>query len=603
MTHVCVIIKNNDCLIECENHYSGYGRVFTKLGKIIYIKGAPRLYKRGSLFGVAQDEVIQENDNKKSAPFVQELLKEPDINKWGDYLTGNFILIVVDKKELVCHIITDLGNSFHIYQSRFSDSIGMAFSTDIDDLALKTGKKNDIDYVSLTEYLINNNITYPYTGYVKIKEIAYASCLRCDYSKDIVEVDEFHYWFPTCHTNESSSNIKELSIELRSGLLSTGEDVLVDKKNIGLFLSGGIDSRVLAGLMSYLGINGRAITVADIENIETKIAHKVAKINGFEHEVFLRDFEYYPRLIEGHIALEGPHSTFTRATHLGFCDRIKSCGFDALLGGYMSDTLLKLHEANVMPKTFLGRNMGPLEKFDPTDFKYLRGGDEYIEQFSFLFNQDILKEIKKRREKIMEYWNNIRSDGSAWEWSWMWPFTRNQHNANLTTNIFNYPSFEIFTERFVIEIARVASQKIKINGLLFNKAMWPFLKKSASIPNAVTRLPLFYPPWLNECAITMKHILPRRWAFKESSKIQSSNLIATHRSYPNLAKLWDVSRLLHRLRLEYNAFDIEKAIMLPRKGGSVFDTELYQGLAKEHRQHIMYTMLHLDRWNKHRIAL
>ncbi|KKU13518.1 MAG: Asparagine synthase [Parcubacteria group bacterium GW2011_GWC2_45_7] len=599
--HSFVAVKNQYCAVELENHYSGYGNVRTKADKVIYIKGAPRLYQRNSISGIAQDEVFKEEGNEKSAPLVQELLKERDSNKWGNYLAGNFFIIVKDDANSQCHIITDLGNSFHLYQSRFIDGSGIAFSTDVDRLALITGRNDDVDYTSIAEYMINVSMTYPYTAYLGIKEVSYASCIRITHDREVF-ASEFQYWQPSCRNNEGSSDIQGLSQELRKGILNASEGILDGKKNVGLFLSGGIDSRALAGLMAHFEIKGKGITVTDVENTESGIAREVAKVNGLEHELFLRDPEYYPHVVGSYIGLEGPHSTFTRAVHLGFLDSIKSYGFDAVLGGYMSDTLLKLHEANVTGKIFLGRHLGPLEKFDPTDSTYLRGGKEYIKRFSFLFKPDILDEVIKRRKETMEYWNNLREDGSAWEWSWMWPFSRNQHNANLTTNIFNYSSFEVFTDRSVIEIARVASQKIKINGKLFNKAMWTFLRKTAHIPNAVTQLPLFRSSWLNEIIITAKHLPPRRWMFKAPLEMCASNPIATYGSWPDLARLWGASGVLKELRSEYDAFDLEKEIMFPHIK-SVFDFDLYSGLSKRHVQHIMYTMLHFDQWNKRRISL
>mgnify|MGYP001479502984 CR=1 FL=1 len=166
-------------------------------------------------------------------------------------------------------------------------------------------------------------------------------------------------------------------------------------------------------------------------------ARKAAAAIGLEHKVLLRDLEYYPNLINDLLALEGPHANFNRGSFLGFQKELGKYDLDAFMGGYMSDTLLKLHEANVKARLFLGRHSGTLERFDSTPIQYLRGGNHYIDdQFSSVFKADLLDQIQQRRETILDYWENLRTDGSAWEWSYMWPFTRNKHNTNLTTNIF-----------------------------------------------------------------------------------------------------------------------------------------------------------------------
>lgn len=592
-------IRQGNCYIESNNHYFGYGVVKTKDSKIIYIKGAPRLYRDATISGVKQDEVIENSENLKSSTLVSELLKCSDINEWGKYLTGNFLIVIVDQKKSKCAIITDLGNSSHLFSSSLSDANKIFFSTDIDRLAFETNRTEDIDYVSIVDYLTQQSITYPYTYYNGLKEVSFASHITCCYKDKELYTSEYQYWLPSCSENESSSDLSGLSERLRIGVRNTVEEILSDKKNIALFLSGGIDSRVIAGLMAELGVEGQAITIADSLNRETGIARKIAQTTGLKHKVFLRDLEYYPNLIKDSIVLEGPHFDFTWNMFLGFRNEIKKYRFDAVLGGYMSDTLLKLHEANVKAKYFLGRHLGTLERFDRTDLRFLRGGSKYLKQFSSIFKSELLEQVKERRKKNLEYWSNLRTEGSAWEWSYIWPFMRNKHNPNLTTNIFNHPSFEIYTDRSCIEVARIASQKIKINGRLFNKAMYPFMKRTLGIPIYATMLPLYKSAFFREFSTALKYMLPRRWIFREPVNLRKYNPIATDGSLSDLYKLWKLSTVLKRLKGKYNPSTIESKITNSHTK-SVFDLDFYGNLSKKIRYHIMYTLFFLDIWYRSR---
>ena len=440
-------------------------------------------------------------------------------------------------------------------------------------------------------------MTYPYTAYSNLYEFPYASCLSYDYSGATLEVSENQYWLPTCYSEEASSDITELSCKLRDGLVGAVEQILSPLNRVGLFMSGGIDSRVLGELIVKFGKEGLAITVSDALNLETETAQKAASAIGLKHKVLLRDLEYSPSLIDDCLALEGPHTTFERGMFLGFRKEIEEYGLEAVLGGYMSDTLLKLHEANVKAKLFLGRHTGTLEQFDTTPIRYLRGGDDYIEQFSSVFKSGVLDQMKQRRKQVLDYWENLRTDGSAWEWSYMWPFTRNKHNTNLTTNIFTYPAFEVYTDRAVIEITRIATQQVKINGRLFNKAVYPLMERSRKIPLSNTTLPLFSSPFLGELAVSAKHFPPHRWIFKEPSDLKSKNPAATNRGFPDLRVIWRESSLLEKYRREYDSFDLEGELMNSHSR-SVFDRERYQDLSERTFVRIMSTMLYLDRWMK-----
>ncbi|MEE2821869.1 MAG: asparagine synthase-related protein [Acidobacteriota bacterium] len=594
-----VRISPHNCSVQHSNHYPGFGNVVTTTGKTIFLKGAPRLYQEPARHTpITKDKVVEYTDNIRAASLVQKLLPHVGINSWGDYLTGNFLLVVVDTPCSQCHIISDIGNSFHLYQYSSPDHRSLVFSTHIDELAQATGKDEDIDYVSITEHLIQESITYPHTAYSDLYEFPYASCLSCDYSGEIIEISERQYWLPTCYVEEASSDITDLSCQLRKGLVRTVEQILSPLQSIGLFMSGGLDSRVLGELIVKCGKQGLAITISDTLNLEIETARKAAAAIGLEHKVLLRDLEYYPNLINDLLALEGPHANFNRGSFLGFQKELGKYDLDAFMGGYMSDTLLKLHEANVKARLFLGRHSGTLERFDSTPIQYLRGGNHYIDdQFSSVFKADLLDQIQQRRETILDYWENLRTDGSAWEWSYMWPFTRNKHNTNLTTNIFVHPAFEVYTDRSVIEIARIATQQIKINGRLFNKAVYPLMERSRKIPLANTTLPLFSSIFWGELAISAKHFPPRRWLFKEPPDLTSNNPAATNRSFPDFRVIWEESTLLEKYRSSYDASDLEEHLMNPHPR-SVFDRARYQTMSDSASLKIMSNMLHLDRWIK-----
>lgn len=588
-----ITVRPTSCTIECENHYPGYGPVATQRGKVVHILGAPRIFQPISGRGSAADVVIPSVENAASAAVVSALLGEPDIQRWGDYLTGTFALAVHDPEARTCAVITDLGNSFHLFAHWNAREQVYRCANDVDALAHDAGI-TDIDPVSLVEYLTQVSITYPYTAYQNIGEVPFASCTRITYGGASLRVRTDAYWQP--RTEDTRVHPGELARALREGLFAAAEDIVREKRRVGIFLSGGSDSRVIAGILAEMGVRAHAMTVVDVPNVESRIAAAVAMANGHTHEVFLRDLEYYPRHTDETLRIDGPHTTLLKGMYIGFRGVVAAHGFDAILGGYMSDTLLKLHEANVVGRRLFGRHLGTLEVFDRTDERFLRGGSEYLRRFSLLFSPDLLTAMTARRAALLARWRECRRDGSAWEWSFSWPFMRNQHNHNLTMNISAYPSYELFTDRRIIEVARVAPQHWKINGRLFLRAVFPYFRSTVHTPLASTRLRIRKSHMVNEFLTAAKHILPRRLVFRGDRSPSAENPIATNGSFPDTVALWRTSAMLAAFRAEYEP-TVETRIMRPQEFGP-FDMRRYAGLSSTQTQHMMYALLTYDRWRR-----
>jgi hypothetical protein len=179
----------------------------------------------------------------------------------------------------------------------------------------------------------------------------------------------------------------------------------------------------------------------------------------------------------------------------------------------------------------------------------------------------------------------------------MWPFSRNKMNSNLTTHIFYYPAFEIMIERNVIEIARIASQKIKINGRLFNRATFPFISRTSKIPVANTMVrPSRFQRW-DEFKIALNQFLPNRIFLKDYTTFTTDNPVATHRCTTDLRKLWQVSTVLKDLRKgRYNSSDVTQNIL--KDPIDIFDRNNYGSLPTGSISHIMYSLLYLNIWRK-----
>ena len=259
----------------------------------------------------------------------------------------------------------------------------------------------------------------------------------------------------------------------------------------------------------------------------------------------------------------------------------------------MSDSLLKLHEDRVRTKCIFGRHCGVIEEFDTSPVEDLRGGQNYINKFSFLFDQQLLDELITRRKNLFEYWNNLRTDGSAYEWSFLFPFSQNKHNTNLTSNLFQFPGFEIYTDQRIVEVARYASRKIKLNGRLFNEAAHPIIQDTRDIPFPSTNIGLIQNQFLRESTIIARNFLPRKWFSKKKRNVSPKGgswiLGDGTRSYDDI---WKKSKILVNLREKHDPNLLENQIF-KKSSYSIFNPSRYNDLNKNASRHIMCTMISL----------
>jgi asparagine synthetase B (glutamine-hydrolysing) len=574
------------CIIDSVNHYVGFGSVETRLGLRVYVLGAPRHFGVPPI-RVARDE-CEDTEQFGTADLVHRL-RAIEISDWGNYLSGNYLIVVDDTVAKRCFLITDLGNSYHCYTTSIRDTTGVLFGTDLDRVAQESGNQ-DVDYVSVVEYATQQSISFPYSHYEGIHEVVDASCTTIDYHGSSLQMQTMRYWKPT--VDEPVDSISELAPLLVNGIMQTAETVLSGKQHVGLLLSGGTDSRVLAAILAELGIRATALTISDSDNLEVSIARRVAQACGHTHKLLLRDREYYPNMLPLSVEHEGPHQSVAWHMFLGFRDRIQSYGFDAIIGGYMSDTLLKLHEANVVARRMFGRHLGTLERFDTRGLDVQRGGRVHRQVFAPLFRPELLIRAQQRRDALLSSWEDRRKDGSAWEWSWFWPYSRNRHNANLTTHIFHHPAFELFTDRSFVEVARVASQRVKLNGRLFDAAMRGFLRHTSHIPQANSMIRLSGVPRWNEAKIAALHLLPRRWFFPQTG---GENPFSSHRSTTNLRAVWERSPQLVCLREEHGTSELLQAVLRP--GVDPFAGGILSKGTRAEQTHAPFSLLYLSIWH------
>lgn len=471
-------------LAVSKNLYTGFGPLETE-EHIFIIIGGPVLYFSGNGFLTGKNPVT--GTEKVYDRWLSGKMK------WDEDLSGPFVILIVDKKSKTTRCITDLMMFIPVY--RYSEREKTVFSTHVDALARAADQLKRIDSISLADFIINDVITYPYTFYRSIRQCQPAA--EHIITGDTGNFSSEAYWLPW--EKYEYENIREAAKALREGLLHYTSEVTEHMDSWAQFISGGEDSRALAGLLPK-SKKRDAFIFLDSMNREGKIARRVSEIYKMNLKMNLRSETYYLDIMPEASDLVGGGHQFCHAHSLGFVDKCRLNKFSAVFGGFLADSLLKAcfhrksrwhYKYPFLPEFFVEKE---------TRTKPVK---------SSVFKPSVLRRIDRRREEHMKRVKQIRPT-TAHEWFVLWPTTMRiaMPNFYLTRRLFR--SYEPFLANDVVKISAAVPTNWKLNRRLFRIAMKPMLEKSKWLFHGEGWLP-YFPWWFNaplHCvAFTMRRLL------------------------------------------------------------------------------------------------
>lgn len=204
-------------------------------------------------------------------------------------LNGMFAFALWDSRIQALYLVRDrVGIKPLVY---FWNGMSLLFASEIKSILCDSGVSREIDWAALNLYLTYNYIGAPATIFKNIKKLE-PGCYLTARNKSITIN---HYW--DVGKDLESKGIKGRDIEIyKKKIRELLEDAvrmqLVADVPLGAFLSGGIDSSIIVGLMSKVAakpVNTYTIGYKDMPLFdETRFAREVAKFNHTNHhEIFL----------------------------------------------------------------------------------------------------------------------------------------------------------------------------------------------------------------------------------------------------------------------------------------------------------------------------
>jgi len=213
-------------------------------------------------------------------------LYEQDGIKCLEQLNGMFAFCLWDSKTQALYLCRDRAGIKPLVYSW--DGQSLTFASEIKSLLCDPAIKRDMDKEALNLYLTLNYIPCPYTIYKSIKKLNPGTFLK-------LQNNEIHlekYWdiTPSSYVNMDFEESKKTLYALMEDSVRLQSTVDVP---LGAFLSGGVDSSIIVGLMSKVNsskVKTFSIGYEDIPLLdETPYARQVAELHQTEHtEIKLR---------------------------------------------------------------------------------------------------------------------------------------------------------------------------------------------------------------------------------------------------------------------------------------------------------------------------
>jgi hypothetical protein len=441
--------------------------------------------------------------------------------QWDDDLSGPFVALSIDKRAKTATCITDLMLLIPVYRflengrlvlgthpdtvaaagtssgietasteapSTRTASTGTpstrtattgALSTRIANTQAPSTSSLTTDTVSIADFLMNHAVTWPYTFYEQVRQLHPAAWHRFDTGPGTArQTGEEIYWLP--EQANPYGTIGEAARALREGLLRDVACITEGMDEVAQFISGGTDSRVVAGLLPEK-INRDGYIFLDRMNREGRIAKQAARCYGLAFTPKYRSKSHYLDILPEASDLIGSGQQHFHAHSLVFNRECALGRYPAVFGGYSADVFLKGHYTGAR----LEKGFSP---YDP-------GGEAPkatslgVDIRSFIPGE-IREQVAARRKAHLERVRQLRGD-SAHEWARFWPASIRMGLPNLAVNRRLFRSYELFLGNTAVKMTAGVPTEWKRQYGLYHLAVRPFLKKSRWLLHPGGHFPYF----------------------------------------------------------------------------------------------------------------
>lgn len=295
---------------------------------------------------------LQETDSTlvfKSSTDTEVLVE--GFAKWGventlNKICGMYAIALYDKYEKKLYLIRDRIGEKPLYYGRINGEL--YFASDLRALMSVDGFDKRIDNESIALLLKYHYIPAPYTIFANYKKLSAGEMLVTQYPFKESRIER--YYSINEIADEGEEKIINLPIsrsadELEKTLQSILKEQMQADVPVGVFLSGGIDSSLVAALACQVSTNVETFTVGFEKSKvdESVYAKQIAKHLGTRHhEIFISEEKLLDAILKSNNVFSEPFANYSGLPTALICEEAKKyvtvCvggdGGDEIFGGY-----------------------------------------------------------------------------------------------------------------------------------------------------------------------------------------------------------------------------------------------------------------------------
>lgn len=291
-----------------------------------------------------KDLILQFHLQKlRSGSDVEVVAHLIEILPFSDVITlldGMFTLVVWDKLDKRCFMARDFAGikpMFYAYSSK-----GWVFSSQFNQITRHPWlSQKSIYEVGLREYIQLGYMQAPHTIFEGIKQLEPGKYITYSWEQEKFEIKQYQLFFQETQKQIYKETAKDTLDLLRSTFAESVKKQLIADVPLGVFLSGGIDSTLVAANAVKINPEIESLTIGfeDKEFDESAQAKEYAKILGIKNEtVVLNDNELLSIYNEHFDHLTEPFADYSSLPTF-LISKISSQKFKVMLSGDGGDEL------------------------------------------------------------------------------------------------------------------------------------------------------------------------------------------------------------------------------------------------------------------------
>jgi len=312
-------------------------------------------------------------------------------------INGSFVLSIYDGGKLI--IAADrLGSKNLLYTTK---SDGILYSSEIKAILADKSIETTLNHEAIAEFFTFSFPLDNKTFFEGIKLLPPASILICHQDKMLIK----RYWdfkFDRKKQKDFTTLIKEFEKIMEKAV----EIRMADKDKIGIFLSGGLDSRLIAGFAKRIADRTNkeliSFTFGTKGGWQEKIASKVASELGIENRFYEIPSDSISKYAEEVVYKGDGHIRIRDAHFISLLSKVKSEVDTVLVGFFCSELFGEMLSANVSGVSTKAELVEYL--FSKYEVKQTAGHIPEIFQRSSLIN------LKRVKENFIKTVNGIPFD-------------------------------------------------------------------------------------------------------------------------------------------------------------------------------------------------